>query len=115
NAVAREGELAGEVPVRVLINHAAHVVGIIAGEYAVHHHLGDRYLAAHRFAARLEIDGIGETLLRLGARLVHKAEPLGPTLRPPPVAGDLALAGDGDALAGAALAGARIERRALGV
>ena len=34
----------------------------------------DRHLAAQRLAARLEIDGIGETFLRLGARLAGKAE-----------------------------------------
>ena len=67
NAVAREGELAGEMAVRVLIDDAADVVWIVAGEHAVHHHLRDRDLPAHRLAARLEIDRVGETLLRLGA------------------------------------------------
>ena len=48
DAVAGEGELAGVVPVRVLIDDAADVVRIEAGEHPVHHHLRDRDLAALR-------------------------------------------------------------------
>ena len=67
NAVAREGELAGEMAVRILIHDATDIARVVAREHAVHHHLRDRDLAAHRLGARLEIDRVGETLLRLGA------------------------------------------------
>ena len=105
DAVAREGELAGEMAVRVLIDDAADVVRIVAREHAVHHHLRDRDLPAHRLAARLEIDRVGEALLGLGARLDVEAEPLGRALRAAVLAGHLALAGDrhaGTAVAAAA-------------
>ena len=94
-AFAGEGELAGEMPVGVLINHAAHVVGIVAGEHAVHHHLRDRHLPAQRLAARLEIDRVGETLFRLGARLASKTEALRRAFQPAGVvlAGDRLAAG----------------------
>src|SRR5262249_23487118 len=44
--VACERELAAEAPVGVLVNHAAHIVGVISGEYPVDDHLGDRHLTA---------------------------------------------------------------------
>ena len=90
--VAGEGELAGQMAVLVLIDHAAHRVRILAGEGAVQHHLRHRDLAAHRFAARFEIDRFGETFFRLGARLlVEQAEPLGRRLGALVVGIDLAL------------------------
>ena len=101
DAVAGEGELAGELAVRVLIDHAADVVRIEAGEHPVHHHLGDRDLAALRLAAGFEIDRFGEALLRLGALLGVEVEPLGRRPRPLAGAGHLAL-------------GARPSRRAAG-
>ena len=80
---------------RVLIDHAAHGVRIVAGEHAVHHHLGDRDLAAHGFAAGFEIDRVGEALLRLGARLlVEQAETFGRRLGVLVVGIDLALRRD---------------------
>ena len=95
NVVAGEGELAGEVAMLVLIDHAAHGVRIEAGEGAVHHHLRHRDLAAHGFAAGLEIDGFGKALLGLGARLlVEQAEPLGRRLFVLVVGIDLALGRD---------------------
>ena len=67
DAVAGEGELAGELAVRVLVDDAADVVRIEAREHPVHHHLRDRDLAALGLAARFEIDRLGEALLGLGA------------------------------------------------
>ena len=106
DAVAGEGELAGELAVRVLVDHAADVVRIEAGEHPVHHHLGDRDLAALHLAAGFEIDRLGEALLGLGALLGVEAEPLGRRLRPLAGAGDLALGGDGLAGARRAASGA---------
>ena len=81
--------------VLVLIDHAAHRVRIEAGEGAVHHHLRHRDLAAHGFAAGLEIDRFGEAFLRFGARLlVEQAEPLGRRLGALVVGIDFALGGD---------------------
>ena len=62
-AVAGEGELAGQMPVRVLIHHRADVLRIIRREHAVQHHLRHRLLAARRLVARLEIDRLREALL----------------------------------------------------
>ena len=44
NAVASEGELAGEMPVRVLVDHRADVLRIIRREHAVEHDLRHRLL-----------------------------------------------------------------------
>ena len=73
-ALAGEGELATQMPMGVLINDAADIVWIVTGEHAVDDHLRDRHLSAQRLAARFEIDGIGQALLRLGALLAFKAE-----------------------------------------
>ncbi|MGO9698235.1 MAG: hypothetical protein ACLPX7_03110 [Xanthobacteraceae bacterium] len=72
-ALACEGELAGEIVAGVLENDAADVVRIAAREHAVHHHLRYRFLAAHRLAARLEVDRIGKALFGLGARFASEA------------------------------------------
>ena len=78
NAVAGEGELARQMTVRILIDHAAHGSRIVAREHAVHHHLRDRDLAADRLAPRFEVDRFGKTLFLLGAfLLVEQAESLG--------------------------------------
>ena len=65
--VAGEGELARQMPVRVLIDHVADIARIIAGEGAVQDHLRDRHLAALDLAAGFEIDRVGETLLMFDA------------------------------------------------
>ena len=81
--------------VLVLVDHAAHGVRIFAGEGAVQHHLRDRDLAAHGFAASLEVDGLREALLRFGARLlVEQAETFGRRLGALIVGIDLALRRD---------------------
>ena len=108
NAVAGEGELAGEMAVGVLVDHAADVVRIERREHPVHHHLRHRDLPAHRFVARFEIDRVGETFLRLGARRPGERQPLGRRFRTLIDAGDFAFAGDG--LAGFVVA-ARLRRR----
>src|SRR5262249_46277252 len=79
-------------------DHAADVVGIITGEHAVEDDLGNRDLTAYLLAARLEVDRVGETLLRLGALLAGQTQPFGRRPRPLAFAGDLAFGGD--ALAG---------------
>lgn len=56
-AAADEGELGA------LDDDAAQGRGIAARRRPVQHHLGDRELALDRFAARLEIDGVGEAIL----------------------------------------------------
>ena len=67
---------------RVLIDDATHGVRIVAGEHAVHHHLRDRDLAAHRLAARFEIYRFGETFFGLGAAAGIELEPVGRRHRP---------------------------------
>src|SRR5207237_4100220 len=62
--VAGKAELAGEVAVLVLVDHAAHRIRIFAGEGAVQHHLRHRDLAAYGFAAGLEIDRLSTALFR---------------------------------------------------
>src|SRR5438132_59434 len=52
DAVAGKGELTVQTPVGVLVDDAAHGVGIFAGEDAIEHDLCDRHLPAHGFAAR---------------------------------------------------------------
>ena len=94
NAVAGEGELAGIVAVGILVNDAADVVWIKRREHAVHHYLRDRDLAAHRFAARFEIDRVGEALFRFGALGAGEPKPLGRRMRPRVLSGDHAFAGD---------------------
>src|SRR5262249_59127540 len=84
----------GQVPIGVLVTDPAHGVGIFAGERAVEHGLGHRDLAPHWPPARLEIDRIGETLLRLGAAGNAELETLSRCHRAPVGAGDLALGGD---------------------
>src|SRR5579862_2245630 len=61
--VAGERELAGVVPVLVLVDHTAHGGGIETGEGAVEYNLRHRDLAAYSFAARFEVDGVSEALL----------------------------------------------------
>src|SRR6516165_5578997 len=63
--------------VRILVNHAAHAVGIFAREGAIENDLCDGYLSHHRLAARFEINRLGETFLGLGAALLVELEPLG--------------------------------------
>ena len=65
--VAGEGELAGQMPVRVLVDHAADVVRVVAGEGAIEHDLRHRHLSALGLAARLEIDRVGQAALVLDA------------------------------------------------
>ncbi len=65
--VAGEGELAGQMPVCVLIDDVADTARIVPGKDAVQHDLGDGHLAALHFAARLEIDCVGKTSCMLGA------------------------------------------------
>src|SRR5262245_3934745 len=83
------------MPVRILVDHTADRVRIFPGEGAVEDHLRHRDLAANRFAARLEIDRRGETLLRLGATGVVEPKALGRRHRALVGAGDLPLGGDG--------------------
>ena len=59
-ALAGEGELAGERPLAVLIDDAAHGGRVDAAAHAVEHHLGHGGLSGLRLAARLEIDRLGE-------------------------------------------------------
>ncbi len=94
DAVAGKGELAGEMAVGVLIDHAAHRVRIFSGEHPVEHHLRHRHLAVYGLAARLEIDRLGEAFARLGEALLVEAEPLRRRHRPLVDAGDLALVHD---------------------
>src|SRR5262245_40867148 len=101
--------------VRVLIDDAADVIWVIAREHSVHHHLRDRDLAAHAFAARLEIDGVGETAFGLRPGAAFEAEPFSRALRPPPLPSDLAFAGDRDAGVGPRVGHSRTERRKLDV
>ncbi len=68
--------------------------GIEAGEGAVHHNLRDGDLAAHVSAARLEIDGVGETALLFLARFAEKMQTLGRALRMLGLIGHDALPGD---------------------
>ena len=75
-AVAGEGELARQMPVRVLIDHRAHVLRIVRREHAVQHHLRHRLLAARRLVARLEIDRLRQALLGLVVVLAVQLEPL---------------------------------------
>ena len=89
-AVAGEGELAGQMPVRILVDDVADIVRVIAGEGAVEHDLRHRDLAALDFATRFEIDRIGETLLGLGARAGEPSRSAG-VRRTLAFAGDLAL------------------------
>ena len=50
----------------VLVDHAADRCGVEPALDAVQHHLGDRRLPVLGFAARLEIDGLGQTAFFLG-------------------------------------------------
>src|SRR5205807_3608954 len=61
----RSGELAGEMTVRILVHDAANIARIVTREGAVHDHLRHRDLAAHRLAARFEINRIGKAFLGL--------------------------------------------------
>src|SRR5205823_11902204 len=65
--VTGEGELAGEMAVLVLVDHAAHRVRVIARENPVHDDLRNSDLAAHLLATRLEVNGLREALFRLAA------------------------------------------------
>ena len=76
-ALAGEGELAGEIAVRVLIDDAANVARVETREGAVDHDLRNRGLTLFRLAAALEIDRVGKTLLGFGERRPLDAEPLG--------------------------------------
>ena len=111
NAVAGEGELAGEMAVGVLVDDAADVVRVKRREHPVHHNLRHRDLRAHRLVAQFEINRVGETLLRLGARRADEREPLGRRFRTLLDASDLALGGD--ALAGLVAALLRRRQRRL--
>ena len=75
-AVTGEGELAGQMAIRVLINDAANIVRIEAREGAVDDHLRHGLLAFDRLAARFKIDRIGETALGLGVFLALELQPL---------------------------------------
>src|SRR5215831_1576357 len=90
DAVAGEGELAGQVTARILVDHAANRVGVIAGEYPVHYHLGDRHLSADRFPPGFEVDRLGKAFLLLGAGSADEAEAFGRALRLMFYAGHLA-------------------------
>src|SRR5262249_37744475 len=94
DAVAGEGELAIETAVGVLVDDAAHRVGIFAGEDTVEHYLSDRHLAAYLFAARLEIDRLCQAFLRFATRIFVETEQFGWRHRPLVLAGDLAFGGD---------------------
>src|SRR5215471_12366435 len=82
DAVAGEGELAGQVTARILVDHAANRVGIIAGEYPVHHHLGDSQLSADGFPTGFEVNRLGKAFLLLGAGRTDEAKAFGGALRP---------------------------------
>ena len=73
-AFASKSELTGKMPVRILINHTAHIIGVAAGEDAVHYDLSHGHLTADGFAARLEIDCVGEAFFRFGARFAFQAQ-----------------------------------------
>ena len=70
DVIAGKGELAGVVPMLVLVNHAAHRVRIKTGEGAVHHHLRDRDLTTDGLAPGLEINRIGKTFFGFAARFL---------------------------------------------
>jgi hypothetical protein len=65
---AGKRELAGEVTVRVLVNHAANIVRLKTGKGPVDDDLCDRSLAFFYFATTFEIDCVGEALLGLDKR-----------------------------------------------
>src|SRR5215207_1275368 len=69
-ALAGEGELAGEMPVPVLVDDAADRGRVEAALHPVQHHLGDRGLPFLGLAAGLEIDRLGEAAL-LAAEIVR--------------------------------------------
>src|SRR4051812_48333974 len=69
-ALAGEGELAGQVPVPVLVDDAADRGRVETAFHPVEHHLGDRRLPFLRLAARLEIHRLGKAAL-LGVHLVR--------------------------------------------
>ena len=77
-AVAGEGELARQMPVRVLIDHRADVLRIVRREHAVEHDLRHRLLAARRLVARLEIDRLRQALLGLVVVLALQARAAAP-------------------------------------
>ena len=79
-ALAGEGELAGQVAVAVLVDHAADAARIEPALHAVEHHLRHRRLSLERLGAGLEIDGFREAALffrhalrrdQLGVVLLH--------------------------------------------
>src|SRR5262249_18745388 len=75
-----ECELASEVAARVLVDHAANSVGVIAGEDPVDHHLCDRHLSADGLASSFEVDCVGKTLLLFHACRAEQVEAFGWTL-----------------------------------
>ena len=62
-ALAGERELAGEGPIAVLIDHAAHIGRKEAAAHAIEHDLRHRRLAVLRFAPGFKIDRLGEAAL----------------------------------------------------
>src|SRR5215470_16343295 len=95
DSVTREGELTREMAARVLVDHAADSMGVIAGEHPVDHHLGDCHLSADGFAPGFEVDRVGKAFLMLGAGRALEAEAFGRALRSMFLIGHLALRGYG--------------------
>ncbi len=88
--VAGESELAGQMPVCILIDDITDIAGIITGEGAIEHDLRHRHLTALDFAACFEIDRVGETFFVLHTRGTGQIKPLGRRARTMSIAGDLA-------------------------
>src|SRR5262249_30168599 len=76
NTVAGEGELAGQMTVRVLVHDAADVIWVEWRKHPIHDHLCHRDLPAHGLTACFEVNGIGETFFSLRPRGSGKRQPL---------------------------------------